>query len=744
MTSQILKPTAYIKTLWWVETEDVSLTGSSTLLTISWLKKMRFLIDIGLFQWWEKIAEYNEKVLKEVKKLDYIIITHAHMDHIWRLPLLVKNGFKWKIIMTNMTKDLAFSMLEDYVNLTKNKIDDFKRNKKQKWEKLRRALKIVNLASKENKNEKNTKSLEKELEKMSLEQAKNLLEKNNISSQEDIQKFLDLEKAPELLYDMKDIFATFEQIETLEIWEELQFAWDSIEKYSDDLIYDILEKKDFSIKYVSWFVKKNITSVLDKDYKKVVSLTKENKKIKLSLEKAFKLGREKDKKLLEKYHIKTKLDLKNIEYFEVYKLKKDLENALKLWNKDLLDNYCIESQEDIDFLIKSCEDDYKMKYRKEDIDKLKKSLLISRWNNKKIIDKINLKFLDASHIEWSIQALFSITTKKIDNILNNYQKNFIDKKETNILFTWDLWLKPEIVKNKKIDFIQSESTYAWKENPPTREKALKKLLLEIKSTNGKTLIPTFSLQRTQEITNMILKELSNYFSLKEKYEKYKKSNKADFQEFLELKNKLTEKEKLLKNLSEFIIDSPLWKKITEVYIKHLPEKYKFLNKYFQKEIFEKEITKFLKQWEYKNLYTEKTKKRKDVILSSSWMLQWWAVLNHLKEIVSNEKAKIIFVWYQAKWTLWNKILSWEKTIEINWELFDVKCDFVQVKWFSSHIWWDDLKDFLNFQNYSKWATIYLNHWWEWRKQLKEELSDLTKKWIKTELAELWKEVKIKL
>ena len=51
----------------------------------------------------------------------------------------------------------------------------------------------------------------------------------------------------------------------------------------------------------------------------------------------------------------------------------------------------------------------------------------------------------------------------------------------------------------------------------------------------------------------------------------------------------------------------------------------------------------MQQWEFKDLYDEKRKYSKDVIIASSWMCTWWAVMNHLKEIIdffSDEKEDI--------------------------------------------------------------------------------------------------------
>ena len=84
-------------------------TGSCHLLEIG---KLNLLIDCGLYQG-EDEAFNSEPFGFDPQKIDYVIITHAHLDHIGRLPLLVKEGFNKKIISTKATFEIAKLMLQN-------------------------------------------------------------------------------------------------------------------------------------------------------------------------------------------------------------------------------------------------------------------------------------------------------------------------------------------------------------------------------------------------------------------------------------------------------------------------------------------------------------------------------------------------------------------------------------------------------------------------------------------------------
>jgi metallo-beta-lactamase family protein len=70
------------------------------------------LIDCGMFQGQQEDMNYQDFDF-DPKEVDYLLVTHAHLDHVGRIPKLIKEGFCGKIYATEATRDLAEVILLD-------------------------------------------------------------------------------------------------------------------------------------------------------------------------------------------------------------------------------------------------------------------------------------------------------------------------------------------------------------------------------------------------------------------------------------------------------------------------------------------------------------------------------------------------------------------------------------------------------------------------------------------------------
>jgi metallo-beta-lactamase family protein len=87
-----------------------TVTGSCHILHIN---GKTVLLDCGLYQGRGEKEFGNEEFDFDPKEIDYVILSHAHIDHSGRIPLLYKMGFKGEILCTEATNDLCGIMLPD-------------------------------------------------------------------------------------------------------------------------------------------------------------------------------------------------------------------------------------------------------------------------------------------------------------------------------------------------------------------------------------------------------------------------------------------------------------------------------------------------------------------------------------------------------------------------------------------------------------------------------------------------------
>lgn len=94
---------------------DQTVTGSCHLLESN---GKRILIDCGLYQGGRDLAQENAKEFGfDPASIDYLLLTHAHLDHCGRIPLLYKRGFRGEVITTSASRELARLIMLDSAHL---------------------------------------------------------------------------------------------------------------------------------------------------------------------------------------------------------------------------------------------------------------------------------------------------------------------------------------------------------------------------------------------------------------------------------------------------------------------------------------------------------------------------------------------------------------------------------------------------------------------------------------------------
>ena len=107
-----------------------TVTGSKHLLKTP---ELAVLIDCGLFQGLKELRLRNwAKFPVDPAEIDVMLLTHAHLDHCGYIPLLVKNGFKGKILMSPPTKELAQLILLDSAKIQEEDAEKANRGKYSK------------------------------------------------------------------------------------------------------------------------------------------------------------------------------------------------------------------------------------------------------------------------------------------------------------------------------------------------------------------------------------------------------------------------------------------------------------------------------------------------------------------------------------------------------------------------------------------------------------------------------------
>ncbi|MCF2499285.1 MBL fold metallo-hydrolase RNA specificity domain-containing protein [Dyadobacter chenhuakuii] len=105
-----------------------TVTGSKHLITTE--KGTKILLDCGLFQGIQT-DELNEKFGFKPSEVDYLILSHAHIDHSGLIPRLVKQGFSGPIYCTAATVDLCRVMLLDSAHIQEKDLERINRRREK-------------------------------------------------------------------------------------------------------------------------------------------------------------------------------------------------------------------------------------------------------------------------------------------------------------------------------------------------------------------------------------------------------------------------------------------------------------------------------------------------------------------------------------------------------------------------------------------------------------------------------------
>lgn len=110
-----------------------TVTGSMHYLQVN---KTKILLDCGLYQ--GKRKDYYEVnsgfEYFDPSEIDYLIVSHSHIDHIGNIPNLVKQGFSGEIICTNPTKNLGKVMLLDSGHIQEKDVEFVNKKRRKKGE----------------------------------------------------------------------------------------------------------------------------------------------------------------------------------------------------------------------------------------------------------------------------------------------------------------------------------------------------------------------------------------------------------------------------------------------------------------------------------------------------------------------------------------------------------------------------------------------------------------------------------
>lgn len=109
-------------------------TGSNHLIET---EKTKILIDCGLFQGSSATKKRNyDEFPYNPAEIEFVLLTHAHIDHSGRIPLLYKRGYKGQVICTKPTMGLCEIMLPDSAHIQESEVEYKNRKRKRSGSEL--------------------------------------------------------------------------------------------------------------------------------------------------------------------------------------------------------------------------------------------------------------------------------------------------------------------------------------------------------------------------------------------------------------------------------------------------------------------------------------------------------------------------------------------------------------------------------------------------------------------------------
>jgi metallo-beta-lactamase family protein len=107
---------------------------------------VRVLLDCGLFQGFKQQRERNWAFPEDLRELDAVVLSHAHLDHSGWLPVLVRRGFRGPVFASAATCELARVLLLDSAHLQE---EDARRANRGGWSRHAKALPLYTRADAE-------------------------------------------------------------------------------------------------------------------------------------------------------------------------------------------------------------------------------------------------------------------------------------------------------------------------------------------------------------------------------------------------------------------------------------------------------------------------------------------------------------------------------------------------------------------------------------------------------------------